>query len=78
MRWLSVLSISVVLIFLGFGGYYVYYVDDRMSKQHDEKLRTLGSIARLFEGRLDSLTTVIRNTPYLDYRRNVKPCIKTG
>ncbi len=39
-----------------------------MSQQQYEKLRSLGTVARLFEAKLDSLSTVVRNTPYLAYR----------
>ena len=68
MRWLSTLSISIVLVIAAVGGYYVYYVEGRMSTQHEEKLRSLSSIANLFEKRLGGLTSEIRNSPYLNYR----------
>ena len=61
------------------GSYYVYYVENRMSNQHEEKFRTMGSIATVFEGRLQSLSTVIKNTPYLRYediRSDFTRCMK--
>jgi hypothetical protein len=64
MRWLRVVSMSIVVILTAFVLYYVFYLGTQEAGQHARNLRGLGSIAGRIEGRLDNVVGVLRNAPY--------------